>query len=544
MKNISFSKQSESPTRVCHIIATTEGAAWVFEQLRDLRARFGYDVTVILNGETGALVDRFKNADIRVLVSDFDFLGSGDLFSLPRKIMHLKRLLERERFDVVQTHLFHSMVIGRVAAWFADVPVRLAMIAGPFHLEAYTPRWIDISMQWMETALIPSCEYTRTLYRSAGVSEDRMKIIYYGPDEEKFDPAKYQAAYLRSEFGWAADAQLIGMIAYFYPELGVNRWTPPAVQGKAVKCQADLIRAMPAILARFPKAKLVFVGSAWGEEGEKYLAKMKAMVKDMGLSESIGFTGYRTDIPAILKSLDVCVQASLSENLGGSIEGLLMERPMVATRVGGLVDSVIDGETGVLVEPDDLATGIIKLLNSPDQARQMAVRGRQYMLEKFTLRSTVEAEHHYYQSLLENASGYRSYVQVYRLFLGALVCSYVALRYRLLDSKLLLAVDAGWRPWHFTGTRKLLIRVIDVFIKKLSAARKSEAEAADCQKAEVLVGKSERFYSADKSPLPTIQSRLSIMLTMALYRFYAFVGRQKFGWGLRKRVIHILRRFF
>ena len=137
---INSSNQPKIANRICHIIATTEGAAWVFEQLRDLRNRFGYDVTVILNGETGALVDRFKSENIRVLVSDFNFLGSGDLLSVPRKIWHLRQMLVRERFDVVQTHLFHSMVIGRIAAWFADVPVRLAMIAGPFHLEAYTPR--------------------------------------------------------------------------------------------------------------------------------------------------------------------------------------------------------------------------------------------------------------------------------------------------------------------------------------------------------------------------------------------------------------------
>jgi hypothetical protein len=125
---------------VCHVAATTEGAVWVFEQLHDLRDRFGYRVTVILNGSSGTLVDRFNAAGIRVLVSDFQFLGTGDLMALPRKIRALARLFAEERFDIVQTHLFHSMVIGRTAAWLADVPVRLSMVAGPFHLEAYTPR--------------------------------------------------------------------------------------------------------------------------------------------------------------------------------------------------------------------------------------------------------------------------------------------------------------------------------------------------------------------------------------------------------------------
>lgn len=73
--------------RVCHIAATTEGAVWVFEQLRDLRDRFDFDVSVILNGTTGALVDRFKSAGIRVLDSDFEFLGTADLLALPKKFL-------------------------------------------------------------------------------------------------------------------------------------------------------------------------------------------------------------------------------------------------------------------------------------------------------------------------------------------------------------------------------------------------------------------------------------------------------------------------
>ena len=192
------------------------------------------------------------------------FLNVSDLFAMPRKILALTRLLRRERFDVIQTHLFHSMVIGRIAAWLADVPVRLSMVAGPFHLEAYTPRWIDGSTQWMDTALIPSCEWTSTLYKSLGVADRRLKIIYYGPDEKKFDPANHQAADLRGEFGLGDDGPLIGMIAYFYAELGVNRWTPPAVQGRSVKCQSDLIRAMPEILKEFPKARLILGGLRLG----------------------------------------------------------------------------------------------------------------------------------------------------------------------------------------------------------------------------------------------------------------------------------------
>ncbi|MFH1345540.1 MAG: glycosyltransferase family 4 protein [Pseudomonadota bacterium] len=540
--NTTVPEANTSPKRVCHIVATTEGAVWVYEQLRDLRDRFGYDVSVILNGPSGTLVDRFRAAGIPILTSDFSFLGVSDLFALPRKIIALARLLRRERFDIVHTHLFHSMVIGRIGAWLADVPVRLSMVAGPFHLEAYTPRWIDGSTQWMDTALIPSCEWTRKLYKSLGVEDKRLAVIYYGPDEEKFDPANHQAADLRREFGWGDDGPLIGMIAYFYAELGVNLWTPPAVQGRSVKCQADAIRAMPQILKEFPKARLIFVGSGWEEGGRQYLAKMQSLVRDLGLDDRVTFTGFRSDVPEVLKALDVALQASLSENLGGTIEGLLMETPMVASRVGGLTDSVIDGKTGVLVDADDpaaLANGILAVLRDPDSARQLAKHGRQFMLERFTLRKTVENEHAFYQELLERAPrGYRPGRTFARLFSGAAICGYLAVRYRFLDGWLLPRLDSGWRPWHFVRLRRLVLRIANALVRRLGGVPAAPDQAG------ATMPVNEQFLSIQHTPPPPVGTALQSALRMSLYRFYAFVGRRKLGWGLRRRVSGMLRDVF
>lgn len=537
------------PLRICHVVATTEGAVWVFEQLRDLRDRFGHDVTVILNGRKGKLVDRFEAAGIRVLDSDFEFLNSSDLLALPKKILALAGILRHERFDVVQTHLFHSMVIGRLAAWLADVPVRLAMIAGPFHLEAYTPRWIDGSTQWMETALIPSCEFSRTLYRSMGVADRRLHVVYYGPDDSKFDPAGHAAVDVRGDYGWPADTPLIGMVAYFYAELGVNRWTPAVAQGRSIKSQAELIKAMPAILAQHPNAKLLLIGSGWEEAGRAYLAKMEALVQSLDLTESVKFTGFRTDIPAVLKSLDVAVQASVSENLGGSIEALLMECPMVATRCGGLVDSVIDGRTGILVQPSDpadLARGILTLLDDRDTAHQLGRNGRQLMLETFTLRKTVENLDALYRSLTAAAgAGYSLPRSVWRAFAGCFVCAYLAGRYWFFDLRLLPALDAGWRPWHLSRWRGLAARLKYAVMRRLAPAPTDAAGPAAQD-----MPRNEQFRSAVAVPLAPLSTPasadpfagLKTAARMRLYRFYAFVGRRKLGWGLRQRAKAMLKR--
>lgn len=136
--------------------------------------------------------------------------------------------------------------------------------------------------------------------------------------------------------------------------------------------------------------------------------------------------------------MNVAVQASLSENLGGTIEGLLMEVPMVVTRVGGMVDTVRDGETGILVDPDnprDLARGILDLLRDPERARTLGRNGRRFMLERFSLERTVSELHALYGRLLADKSGrqrgYDSLVSLWRSALALPVGVYCMLRLEL-----------------------------------------------------------------------------------------------------------------
>ena len=68
--------------KVCYLLSTTEGGAWAFEQLRELRNRYDYDVSVVLSGSSGTLVDRFNAEAIPVYSADFDFMRPSDIFYL------------------------------------------------------------------------------------------------------------------------------------------------------------------------------------------------------------------------------------------------------------------------------------------------------------------------------------------------------------------------------------------------------------------------------------------------------------------------------
>jgi glycosyltransferase involved in cell wall biosynthesis len=213
------------------------------------------------------------------------------------------------------------------------------------------------------------------------------------------------------------------------------------LHGLGHKGHEDLVKAAPEVLAQFPNAKFLLVGTGWGPEGDKHMLEVKDLVRRMGLQSSVIFPGYRADANSILREADVAVQASLNENLGGTLEALMIGCPMVATRVGGMVDSVRDGETGVLVnpsDPSDLARGITQLLRDPKHARALGQAGRRLMLERFTLNRTVNDLASLYQHLLSKAERRRRFynplISVSRLLAGALL--FPCLVFRLLASRM------------------------------------------------------------------------------------------------------------
>lgn len=431
------------------------------EQLRELRQRYNYEVSAIVATGDGALLRKLEAEQIPYHQFDFSFPVAGMGVSALIRVLKLALLFRRERYDIVQSHLFDSMVLSRFAAWLADVPIRLAMIAGPYHLEAHTPQWIDVSTWWMQTALLPSCQYTQTLYEQAGVSSDRLHLVYYGPDESKFDPANVTPSPIRQEYGWADDAPLVGMVAYFYPVSASSLWTPRKLHNRANKRQEDLVAAAPRILEAFPNARFVLVGSGWGEPGQRQIERVRQQIQELGLDEQIKLTGFREDVNNLLRTLDVSVQASLSENLGGTIEALLMESPTVATRTGGMVDAVVHGKTGILVEPADpaaLAEGIITLLADRTQARAYGTAGRQWMLERFTLAYTANRLDEVYRTYLGRRRGYALVNGIRRSFAALFVFSYLAARlFWDLSTGYRASLRARWQHSRTVGRRSFVV---------------------------------------------------------------------------------------
>jgi glycosyltransferase involved in cell wall biosynthesis len=384
--------------RVAQIVGTGDGARWIADICEGLRSR-GYDACAIVSAPDGSLVDRLTSLGIPVHSTRLDprlrlgtplRLAASAFFLLVLGI-RLAWLLRRERIDVAQSHIWWSILVGRVGSWIARTPIRLSHVPGPYHLESSTLRRIDLMTQWMDHRLIAGSQFIDSAYASAGVPEQRRRCIHYGADPARFDPTVTDRSSFRRDLGIEADAPLVGQVAFFYGRVQ-SRFGPPHLRGRGIKGQEDFIDAARLVLDEVPSARFVLVGGGWGVEGEEEKRAVEGRAAALGLGQAVLFTGTRSDIPQVLSALDVSVQCSHSENLGGTIESLLMEVPTIATRVGGMPESVRHEETGLLVPPRDpeaLAEAILQMLRAPEWAKELARAGRKLMLERFTIQRTV-----------------------------------------------------------------------------------------------------------------------------------------------------------
>lgn len=374
------------PLRIVHLTATANGAPWMIAVAREQK-KLGHEVEVIIPSLDGTIAPALARDGIRVHTAALDVLAGPRSIDRLRTIARLVRLLRRLRPDVVHSHIINSVITARLASWIADVPLRFAGNASPLTLESDLLRTLEIGTAFCDTLTIASCSYTRVLFARYGIPDAQCATVYYGPDHTPFDPAVADGARVRRELGIEEGTPLVGMVAYFYPPSKSVAVMGPRFAGRGLKGHDVLLRAVPAIRAAVPGARLVLVGGGWGAEGAAFQTEMKQLARQLGIEHAVIFTGDRTDVADLLASFDVSVQASLIDNLGGTIESLLMARPLVVSDIPGFADTVVADETGVLVPPDDpaaLAAGITRLLRDRDLARRLGENGRRRMLARFT----------------------------------------------------------------------------------------------------------------------------------------------------------------
>ncbi|MFC1658784.1 glycosyltransferase family 4 protein, partial [Candidatus Omnitrophota bacterium] len=205
--------------------------------------------------------------------------------------------------------------------------------------------------------------------------------IYSGIEINKFD-LDINIGEKKREFGIKSADLVVGVVSKLW-------------EGKGHRC---ILEAAKRVIAKVPNAKFMFVG-------EGYLRQeLEKLTQKMDLTDNVIFTGFRSDIPEVTAIFDIAVLASFFEGLGRVLlEAMVLSKPVIATRVGGIVDVVTDAETGILVSPNDsvaLSGAMIKLLLDDDLRKRMGEAGRAKIDAKFTARTMINQIKEVYEGLL------------------------------------------------------------------------------------------------------------------------------------------------
>jgi glycosyltransferase involved in cell wall biosynthesis len=148
-----------------------------------------------------------------------------------------------------------------------------------------------------------------------------------------------------------------------------------------------LLDAMQKILSELPECKCIIVGD--GPSREKLLKK----TQDLGISDSVQFTGHVDEVRPYYESSDMFVLSSLREGLPFVLlEAMTYELPCIATDVGGCAEVIVNGETGFIVrprQPDDLARAVVKLWANPELRRKMGIKGKERVQKYFDINNTM-----------------------------------------------------------------------------------------------------------------------------------------------------------
>ena len=305
-------------------------------------------------------------------------------------LIDLTAFLRKNPYHIVHTHNSKAGFLGRLAAKLVGVPVIVHTVHGfAFHDEE--PLWRQmlfrnlerLASRWSDRMIFISQPLIDWALKDHIVGEDKITKIYSGIQLDKFHPVKSEEKdQIRSKWSLQKEEAVVGIVSKLW-------------EGKG---HTVLIEAFKLLKEKIKDAKLVIVG-----EGYLY-DELFRRVGNNGLRDSVLFTGFQMDVSEIIATFDVAVLPSFFEGMGRVIlEAMAMEKPIVASRVGGIPDLIDQGINGLLVRPGDareLADALERVLSDNGLAKKLGKEGRKKIKDQFSADVMVRSIEKLYRELL------------------------------------------------------------------------------------------------------------------------------------------------
>lgn len=334
-----------------------------------------------LHPRGGPMVDMFESAKVSTI--NFGMRGKLGI----QAILHIKEFIVSRKIQIVHTHVLRSDLLGGIATRMARDPVLVSTKHNMGYVRGQNG-WLIRNLFYWPAMYMPDKVVTvtdvlrRQLRLRMHLGSDRVSTIH-----PAIDIAEYYHPEEREGLRGAMNLSTSDYLVTFAGRL---------VAGKGLDI---LLESARKVLALHPSAYFLVVGR--GPQRASY----EAYARELGISNRVVFTGFRSDIPTILAGTDVFVLPSISEGMPKSLlEAMAARKAVVASSVGGVAELIKSPDVGLLVahsDPSALADAISDLISNQSRRNKIGSRAQQYVKSNFSVDHMVSS----YDALYEESLG-------------------------------------------------------------------------------------------------------------------------------------------
>ena len=368
-----------------HASADLYGSDYVLLSLvKDLNKDYFYPLIIL--PYQGKLCNELDKYDIDYRILDIPVLRRkiftikgiiGFIYSNIKFFVSISNIIKNKKIDIIHTNT-SAIWMGGFAAWFyrkKHIWQVMELVEEPKVVSHLIRKIVGIfSTKVFTISLAVKIFFVKKNKKREG----KFEVLYHGVDLDVYNPQENNGKKIRERLNLAPNCILIGMAGR------INSWKGHDIFAKSIPLVIKNIN---------PKEKIHFVMLGDSFNGQEHFeGELQELIASLKIGKELTFLGFQDNFQDWVAATDIYVLPSkLPEpNATVTIAAMTMKKPLIATSIGGTIETVIDEQTGLLIPPNDesaLAEKLIYLINNKHKIKEYGENGHQRALELFSIKN-------------------------------------------------------------------------------------------------------------------------------------------------------------